>query len=91
MARAWAGSKAWSMKPRAIGLNHIAICYPDRETWLKQLEHLRDDDRCHFTDAEFLFMQAAFNDARVLSALIPVGQEEPEQLVGAHHTVAGPR
>jgi catechol-2,3-dioxygenase len=32
----------WSMKPRAIGLNHIAICYPDRETWLRQLEHLRD-------------------------------------------------
>jgi len=31
----------WSMKPRALGLNHVAICYPDRETWLKQLEHLR--------------------------------------------------
>jgi catechol 2,3-dioxygenase len=31
----------WSMKPRAIGLNHVAICYPDREAWLKQLEHLR--------------------------------------------------
>ena len=31
----------WSMKPRAIGLNHIAICYPDRDTWLKQLEHLQ--------------------------------------------------
>jgi catechol-2,3-dioxygenase len=31
----------WSMKPRAIGLNHVAICYPDRESWLKQLEHLR--------------------------------------------------
>ena len=40
---------------------------------------------------EFLFLQTAFNDARVLSALIPVGQEEPERLVGAHHTVAEPR
>ena len=33
--------ETWSMKPRAIGLNHIAICYPDRDTWLKQLEHLQ--------------------------------------------------
>ena len=31
----------WSMKPRAIGLNHVAVCYPDRDTWLRQLEHLQ--------------------------------------------------
>jgi catechol 2,3-dioxygenase len=36
-----APQETWSMKPRAIGVNHLAICYPDRESWLRQLEHLR--------------------------------------------------
>jgi len=36
-----APEESWSMKPRAVGVNHIAICYPDRESWLRQLEHLR--------------------------------------------------
>jgi catechol 2,3-dioxygenase len=36
-----APEESWSMKPRAVGVNHIAICYPDRESWLQQLEHLR--------------------------------------------------
>jgi catechol 2,3-dioxygenase len=29
------------MAPRAIGLNHVAIAYPNREAWLAQLEHLQ--------------------------------------------------
>ena len=36
-----APTDTWTMQPKGIGLNHIAICYPDRETWLKQLEFLR--------------------------------------------------
>jgi catechol-2,3-dioxygenase len=31
----------WSMTPRRVGVNHIAIAYPDREAFLNQLEHLR--------------------------------------------------
>ena len=32
---------AWSMAPRRSGLNHVAIGYPSREAWIKQVEHLQ--------------------------------------------------
>jgi len=32
---------AWSMEPKRVGVNHIAIAYPDRESWLEELRHLR--------------------------------------------------
>src|SRR4051795_1898506 len=31
----------WSMAPRRVGVNHIAIAYPDREAFLTQLGHLK--------------------------------------------------
>lgn len=31
----------WSMTPCQVGLNHVAITYPDRETWLRQLAFLQ--------------------------------------------------
>jgi len=31
----------WSMAGQASGLNHVAIQYPDRETWLRQVAHLQ--------------------------------------------------
>ncbi|MBI1737244.1 MAG: VOC family protein [Candidatus Rokubacteria bacterium] len=31
----------WSMTPTRVGLNHVAILWPDRESWLKQLAFLR--------------------------------------------------
>jgi catechol 2,3-dioxygenase len=31
----------WSMAPRQVGVNHIAIAYPDREAFLTQLRHLK--------------------------------------------------
>jgi catechol-2,3-dioxygenase len=31
----------WSMSPRRVGVNHIAIAYPDRDAFLNQLNHLR--------------------------------------------------
>ena len=31
----------WTMEPRRVGVNHIAIGYPDREAWLNQLAHLK--------------------------------------------------
>jgi len=34
----------WSMTPRGINVNHIAICYPDREAWLKQIAFLKERD-----------------------------------------------
>ena len=34
----------WSMAPRAIGINHIALCYPDREAWLNQINHMKAMD-----------------------------------------------
>ncbi len=36
-----AGPDQWSMEPKRVGVNHIAIGYPDRESWLKELEHLK--------------------------------------------------
>jgi catechol 2,3-dioxygenase-like lactoylglutathione lyase family enzyme len=32
----------WGLQPRHLGLNHVAITYPDRESWLKQLAFLRE-------------------------------------------------
>src|SRR5437867_665983 len=34
--------ETWSLAPRRVGLNHVAITYPDRESWRKQLQFLRD-------------------------------------------------
>ena len=31
----------WTLSPRRVGLNHVAIAWPDRESWLKQLAFLR--------------------------------------------------
>jgi catechol-2,3-dioxygenase len=31
----------WSMDPTCIGVNHIGVAYPDRESWLAQLRHLQ--------------------------------------------------
>jgi catechol-2,3-dioxygenase len=31
----------WAMEPKRVGVNHIAIAYPDREAFLAQLRHLK--------------------------------------------------
>lgn len=31
----------WALAPRRVGLNHVAVAWPDRDAWLKQIEHLR--------------------------------------------------
>ena len=31
----------WTMEPNAIGVNHIAVAYPDRESFLNQLRHMK--------------------------------------------------
>ena len=31
----------WSLTPARVGLNHVAIAWPDRESWLKQLAFLQ--------------------------------------------------
>jgi catechol 2,3-dioxygenase len=31
----------WSLFPARVGLNHVAICWPDRESWLKQVAFLQ--------------------------------------------------
>src|SRR5262245_45007161 len=33
--------ETWSLMRKGIGLNHVAIAWPDRESWLKQLEYLQ--------------------------------------------------
>ena len=33
---------AWSLTPSRVGVNHVAIAWPDRESWLKQIAFLRD-------------------------------------------------
>ena len=32
----------WSMQGKSVGLNHVAICYPDRESWLQQIAFLQE-------------------------------------------------
>jgi catechol 2,3-dioxygenase-like lactoylglutathione lyase family enzyme len=32
---------AWSLMPARVGLNHVAITWPDRASWLRQLEFLQ--------------------------------------------------
>ena len=31
----------WTMDPVRIGVNHFAVGYPDRESWLAQLRHMK--------------------------------------------------
>jgi catechol 2,3-dioxygenase len=31
----------WKLMPRRAGLNHVAIAWPDRESWLKQVAYLQ--------------------------------------------------
>jgi catechol 2,3-dioxygenase len=35
-------SETWSLMRKGIGLNHVAIAWPDRESWLKQLAFLQE-------------------------------------------------
>jgi catechol 2,3-dioxygenase len=34
-------SETWSLMPGRVGLNHVAIAWPDRESWLAQLAFLK--------------------------------------------------
>ena len=34
--------ETWSLMGGGVGLNHVAIAWPDRESWLRQLEFLRE-------------------------------------------------
>jgi hypothetical protein len=52
------------------------------------LERLRDDDVPHFNDAEYLFLQAGFQHAIVMSALVPVGKAESEVVIGTMASVS---
>lgn len=36
-----AGHEEWSLMPSRTGLNHVAIAWPDRESWLKQVAYLQ--------------------------------------------------
>ncbi|HEY7518789.1 MAG TPA: VOC family protein [Methylomirabilota bacterium] len=31
----------WNLMPSRVGINHVAIAWPDRESWLKQVEFLQ--------------------------------------------------
>jgi catechol 2,3-dioxygenase len=33
--------KPWNLMPGRVGLNHVAITWPDRESWLRQIAFLR--------------------------------------------------
>jgi catechol-2,3-dioxygenase len=33
--------ETWKLQPRRVGLNHVAIAWPDRESWLKQVAFLQ--------------------------------------------------
>jgi len=54
---------------------------------VRRLEQLRDDNVPQFSDAEYLFLQAAFQSAQVMSALIPVSEHQAEEVIGTRMTV----
>jgi catechol 2,3-dioxygenase len=31
----------WKLQPRQVGLNHVAVAWPDRESWLKQIAFMQ--------------------------------------------------
>ena len=35
------GAEDWSLFPKRVGLNHVAIMWADRESWLKQVEFMQ--------------------------------------------------
>ena len=35
-------AEAWNLMPSRVGLNHVAIAWPDRESWLKQVAYLQE-------------------------------------------------
>jgi catechol 2,3-dioxygenase len=37
-----AAGETWNLMPRRVGLNHVAVMWPDRESWLKQVEFLQE-------------------------------------------------
>ncbi len=41
LAESGANRGTWSLTRKEIGLNHVAIAWPDRESWLKQLAFLQ--------------------------------------------------
>jgi catechol 2,3-dioxygenase len=36
-----ADAATWAMDPHHVGVNHIAIGYPDRQSWLDQIRHMK--------------------------------------------------
>jgi hypothetical protein len=50
---------------------------------MRRVERLRDDDRPHFNDAEYLFVMAQLNRALTLTALIPVSETPAEDVFNA--------
>jgi hypothetical protein len=47
---------------------------------MRQVEKLRDDNIVHFSDAEYLFVQANLSQSLTMSALVPVSDQEPEDV-----------
>ena len=81
-----------ALKARELHKGHqqFADANATIEHSIQMIERLRDDSRPHFTDAEYLFLQAEFAEAKVLSALLPYDQEsDPQaaQLVGEHESI----
>ena len=37
-----AAPEAWSLFPKRPGINHVAITWPDRDSWLKQIEFMQE-------------------------------------------------
>jgi catechol 2,3-dioxygenase len=35
------GREPWSLAAKGVGLNHVAITWPDRESWLKQIAFMK--------------------------------------------------
>jgi len=36
-----AAAETWSLMPRRVGVNHVAIAWPDRESWLEQVAFMQ--------------------------------------------------
>jgi hypothetical protein len=78
-----------TLKVRELHKGHQAYAEANAfiQRAMRQIEKLRDDTIPHFNDAEYLFLQANFNKAMVMSALIPVSAHEPEDVFSGEVTL----
>jgi hypothetical protein len=83
----YAAGIAWKVRELHKGHQRLDQANQMIRRAMSKLEKLRDDDRPHVNDAEYLFVMTQFQKALALSALIPVADAPPEDVFHSEHVV----